>query len=99
LYVRNGNVAHDGGMLNHHRAAGRIGGYVLRSRHDPRQYTANARSAFLARFEREVDPDGVLPPEERLARAKAALKAHMLRLAYKSAKKRRRKAARQEAAP
>jgi hypothetical protein len=43
------------------------------------------------------DPD--LTEEERLARAKAALKAHMLRLAYKSAKKRRRKAARQEAAP
>jgi hypothetical protein len=82
--------------MNHHRTAGRIGGYVLRATHDPREYTANARSAFLSRFLPD-DPD--LTEEERLARAKAALKAHMLRLAYKSAKKRRRKAARQEAAP
>ena len=86
-------------MANYHRTAGRIGGYVLRATHDPLEYTANARSAFLSRFEREVDPDGVLPPEERLARAQAALRAHMLRLAYRSAKKRRRKAARREAAP
>jgi hypothetical protein len=85
-------------MANYHRTAGRIGGYVLRATHDPREYTANARSAFLTRFEREVDPDGVLPPDERLARAQAALRAHMLRLAHKSAKKRRRTAARQEAA-
>jgi len=83
-------------MANYHRTAGRIGGYVLRARHNPLEYTANARSAFLSRFLPD-DPD--LTEEERLARAKAALKAHMLRLAYKSAKKRRRKAARQEAAP
>jgi hypothetical protein len=82
-------------MANYHRTAGRIGGYVLRARHDPVEYTANARSAFLTRFEREVDPDGVLPLDERLARAQAALKAHMLRLAHKSAKKRCRKAARE----
>jgi hypothetical protein len=52
----------------------------------------------LSRFEREVDPDGVLPPEESLARAQAALRAHMLRLAYRSARKRRPTAARREAA-
>jgi len=27
--------------------------------------TANARKAFVERFEREVDPDGVLPVAER----------------------------------
>ena len=83
-------------MANYHRTAGRIGGYVLRARHNPLEYTANARSAFLSRFLPD-DPD--LTPEERQKRAEAALRAHMLRLAYKSAKKRRRRAAPQEATP
>ncbi|MGB6836940.1 MAG: hypothetical protein WBF66_04460, partial [Dehalococcoidia bacterium] len=69
--------------------------YVLRARHNPLEYTANARSAFLARFIPD-DPD--LTPEERQRRGEAALKAHMLRLAHLSAKKRRQKAARQEVA-
>jgi len=77
-------------MANHHRTAGRIGGFSLRATHDPLEYTANARSAFLSRFLPD-DPD--LTPEERQRRGEAALKAHMLKLAYKSAKKRRRKAA------
>lgn len=42
--------------------------------------TRPAREAFLKRFEREVDPDGKLPPDERARRAKHALRAHMLRL-------------------
>jgi len=42
--------------------------------------TRPAREAFLKRFEREVDPDGKLPPEERRRRAEHALRAHMLRL-------------------
>lgn len=81
--------------MNNHQVAGRIGGFVLRSRHDPREYTAAARRTFLSRFLPD-DPD--LTEEERLARAQAALRAHMLKLAHKSAKKRRRKAARQEVA-
>jgi hypothetical protein len=54
--------------------------------------TANARAAFLDRFEREVDPDGVLPAAERARRAAAARKAYFVRLAAKSAEARRRKA-------
>ena len=46
--------------------------------------TAAARDAFLDRFEREVDPDGVLDPQERSRRADSARKAHMTRLAYLS---------------
>jgi len=46
--------------------------------------TRPARQAFLSRFEREVDPDGVLPPAERHRRAHYALRAHMLRLAKRS---------------
>jgi hypothetical protein len=42
--------------------------------------TRPARQAFLKRFEREVDPDGKLPPDERRRRAEHALRAHMLRL-------------------
>jgi hypothetical protein len=55
--------------------------------------TAKARkgaAALLARFERQVDPDSRLPPEERRKRAESARKAHMLSLAAKSAKARRR---------
>ena len=44
--------------------------------------TAAAREAFLARFERQVDPDGVLPPAERLRRAESAKREHFQRLAY-----------------
>ena len=42
--------------------------------------TRPAREAFLKRFEREVDPEGKLPPDERARRANHALRAHMLRL-------------------
>lgn len=64
---------------------GRIGAYVTHSRHDPRETTANGRAVFLARFEREVDPDGTLSPPERARRAEAARRAYFARLAYRSA--------------
>lgn len=51
--------------------------------------TAPARQAFRDRFEREVDPDGVLPEAERHARADAARRAFYSRLALKSARARR----------
>jgi len=51
--------------------------------------TAAARAAFAQRFEREVDPDGVLPPDERAQRAAALRRAHFARMALASAKKRR----------
>ena len=59
---------------------GRIGAHVTHSRHDPRELTAPAREAFLSKFEREVDPDGLLSPEERRRRAEHARKAHMVRI-------------------
>lgn len=46
-----------------------------------------AHAAFLAKFEREVDPDGSLPPDERERRAKHALAAYMTRLALRSRRK------------
>lgn len=53
--------------------------------------TAPARKAALDRFEREVDPEGVLAPAERRRRAEAAKKAYMLRLAAKSVAARKAK--------
>lgn len=67
----------------------RAAAYVLHSKVDGKAHTANARAGFLARFERQVDPDGLLSPEERLRRALKLRKAHMLTLARKSAASRR----------
>lgn len=55
--------------------------------------TQPGRDAAFARFEREVDPDGVLPEAERRRRAEHLRKAHMQRLALASAKARRKRKA------
>jgi hypothetical protein len=47
--------------------------------------TRPARETFLRRFEKEVDPDGTLTPEERRERAEHAKRAYMLQLAKRSA--------------
>ena len=47
--------------------------------------TANARKAAMDRFEREVDPNGELTPQERAKRAEHARKAYFARLALRSA--------------
>ena len=52
--------------------------------------TAPARAALMATFERQVDPDGALPPDELARRAEHARKAYFLRLALKSARSRRK---------
>jgi hypothetical protein len=51
--------------------------------------TAAGRTAFLDRFEAQVDPDGLLPAAERALRAEHAKKAYFARLALKSAQARR----------
>lgn len=78
---------------------GRIGAYVAHSRHDPRETTQKARAAFRSRFEREVDPDGVLSPEERTRRAEAARRAFYARLALASTRARQLKARARRRAP
>jgi hypothetical protein len=55
-----------------------------------RTNTAPAREAFNRRFELQVDPDGVLPPDERARRAEHARKSYFLSLALKSATARRK---------
>ena len=61
---------------------------LLHASRDSRQHTEPARAAFLSRFEREVDPGGILPSEERARRAQLARRAYFIELAEKSAKKR-----------
>ena len=51
--------------------------------------TRPAREAFLKRFEKEVDPEGQLPPDERYRRAEHAKRAYMLRLAKRAVAARR----------
>ncbi len=72
---------------------GRIGAYRLHATRDPTVTTANAQATFLTRFEREVDPDGLLLEEERRRRATLACTAYSARLAMASARARRAKAA------
>lgn len=49
--------------------------------------TARARAGFMARFEREVDPDNQLPAGERARRAESAMKAHMARMSLASSRR------------
>ena len=68
----------------------RIAAHSMHSQNDSRETTKAGRAAFLARFEREVDPEGVLPESERQRRAEQARKAYFAGLAFKSAKARRK---------
>ena len=53
--------------------------------------TNAARKAAHDRFERQVDPDGVLSPEERAVRAANARSAYFSKLALRSAQARRQR--------
>lgn len=68
----------------------RLAAHTLHSRVDSSAHTEPGRKAFLARFEREVDPEGKLPEAERARRAEQARRAYFTRLALKSAQARRR---------
>jgi hypothetical protein len=61
----------------------RIAAEISRARTPDRSAPARpAREAFLKRFEKEVDPDGTLPPADRRQRAEHA---YMLQLTKRSA--------------
>lgn len=75
------------------RIRARLGALTLHSKYDSRQLTASARQAFLDRFEREVDPQGILPEAERTRRATHARAAYFTRLSLLSAQARRKKKA------
>src|SRR5215211_3762201 len=68
----------------------RLAAYALHAQHDPRETTANGRAAFLARFDREVDPEDLLEPDER-RRAEQARRAYFTRLSLAAVKARQAK--------
>jgi hypothetical protein len=68
----------------------RLAAHALHGKRDRQETTAKARAAFLAKFERDADPEGVLPPEERRRRAESLRRAHFARLALASVKARRK---------
>lgn len=51
--------------------------------------TQTWRDGFLAKLEREVDPDGSMEPQERATRAEGLRRAHLANAARLSAKARR----------
>jgi hypothetical protein len=71
----------------------RLAAHMLHARRDPRHTTANGRAAFLARFEREVDPDGTLDPAECRRRAEQARRAYFTRLSLAAIQAKRAKRA------
>jgi hypothetical protein len=70
---------------------GRIGALALHASHDSKELTKNARAAFRSKFEREVDPNGELPEEERLRRAEMKRREFYARMAHASWKARQRR--------
>ena len=90
-------MSNDGGLTgelspSQRTMRARLAAHAMHARYDGREITVNARKAFAERFEHEVDPDGVLPVAERQRRAEHAMRAHMTRLALRSAQARRRRA-------
>ena len=69
----------------------RIGAHALHAQHDSRVTSKPGRDAWLAGFEKQVDPDGVLSPEERARRAGHARQSYMAKLALRSARARRKR--------
>lgn len=67
----------------------RAAAYAAHAKHG-RSMTLAARTAFLEKFERQVDPDGTLPEAERLRRAELARRAYMTGLAMKAVRARAR---------
>ena len=69
----------------------RAAAYEMHAKHGSQKAAIKGQAALLAKFERQVDPDRLLPPEERQHRALNARRAHMARLALASARSRRTK--------
>jgi hypothetical protein len=67
----------------------RLAAHAMHGKHDARETTAKARAAFLVRFERQADPEGLLPPAERQRRAQQLRSVYFAQLALASARARR----------
>jgi hypothetical protein len=71
------------------RMRARVAALTMHSRNDVMVVSAPGRETVWKKFLDQVDPLRQLPEEERNRRAKIARRAHMTRLAYKSARARR----------
>jgi len=67
----------------------KLAAHTLHAQVDSRVHTEPARTAFLARFDKQVDPTGQLDPGERTRRAEQARRAYFAGLALRSSKIRR----------
>lgn len=65
---------------------GRAAAHAMHAKHDAKALMDKTRATFMQRFLDEVDPDRLLPEDERERRAYHARKAHFAGLAYRSAK-------------
>jgi hypothetical protein len=66
------------------RIGGKLGAHRKWAQCSDRTHaTAAARSSFMSRFEREVDPEGKLSEKERAKRAESARRAYFVGLALK----------------
>jgi hypothetical protein len=57
------------------------GGYATIAKHGAQKLSQAGVRGQWARYERQVDPDSILPLAERRARAEAAMRANMRKLA------------------
>ena len=64
--------------------------YTRLAREDRTEMTTSARAAAMDRFEKQVDPDGVLDPVERAKRAEYAKKAFFTAISRKGVAARKR---------
>jgi hypothetical protein len=88
------NLRHDQPSSSAERSLrARLAAYALHAKRDSRETSAAGRAAFLARFEREVDPDGTLDEAERQRRAARARSAYFTRLSLAAVKARKAKRA------
>ncbi len=71
------------------RLAARIGGLSLHLNNDSNEIAAHARLGLERKFEREVDPEGRLPPAELANKVRLAKCLYYTRLALRSVKARR----------
>ena len=67
----------------------RAAAYEMHAKHGSKKAAIKGQAALLAKFERQVDPEDRLTPEERRRRAIYARRAHMARLALASGRSRR----------
>jgi hypothetical protein len=75
-----------------HRLRAEMGAHAKWGRERNRSAaTAKARAAFTEKLEREVDPEGVLPPELRASMAEHRRQLHMKRMSLAASRARRKK--------